>query len=106
MHERLISSDIATELKKLNKWALDAHKTSILKEWEFHDFQTAMRFFTHVGELAEAHNHHPEFLSNYTTMRLRLTTHDAGGLTDKDFELAQHIDQLVHQKFSALLKIS
>lgn len=103
MHQRLSSSEINTRLQELDNWTLDAHKTSLNKEWEFDSFKTAMGFFVHVGELAEAHNHHPELLFSYTQMRIHLTTHDAYGLTCKDFELAMQIDQLIIQKFSNLL---
>lgn len=104
MHNRLNSTEIDAGLKKLNHWTLDAHKASIRKEWEFDSFKSAMRFLVHVGELAETHNHHPEFLSNYTKIRIRLMTHDAHGLTYKDMELAMQIDQLTNQEFSNLIK--
>lgn len=104
MHHRLNSTDIDTGLKKLTNWTPDTYRASICKGWEFDSFKTAMRFFVQVGELAEMHNHHPEFLSNYTKVSIRLTTHDAHGLTDKDVELAMQIDQLVQHEFRDLLK--
>ena len=52
-----------------------------------------------VSELAESHDHHPEMVSAYTRVRVTLWTHDAQGLTSKDFDLAQAIDQLVAQEF-------
>jgi 4a-hydroxytetrahydrobiopterin dehydratase len=104
MHNRLNSTEIETGLKKLDGWILDAHKASIRKEWEFDSFKTAMRFFARVGELAETHHHHPEFLSNYLKMRIRLMTHDAHGLTNQDFELALRIDQLIRDEFSNMLR--
>lgn len=104
MAQRLNSSEIDAGLKQINNWTLDAHKASVRKEWEFDSFKTAMRFFAQVGELAESLDHHPEFVSNYTRMRIRLTTHDAYGLTHKDFELAHQIDHLVGEAFSGHLK--
>jgi 4a-hydroxytetrahydrobiopterin dehydratase len=98
------STDIHAALQQLDQWTLDAHKSSVRKEWNFDSFKTAMHFFAQVGELAEKMDHHPELLSNYTRMRIRLTTHDAYGLTHKDFDLAQQIDQLVREQFSAHLK--
>ncbi len=98
------STDIQAALQQLDQWTLDAHKASVRKEWNFDSFKTAMHFFAQVGELAEKMDHHPELLSNYTRMRIRLTTHDAYGLTHKDFDLAQQIDQLVREQFSAHLK--
>lgn len=94
MLARLSDADIDAELKHLANWRLDANKTSILNEWEFDSFKKAMHFFVQVGELAQAHDHHPEFISNYTQVKIRLSTHDAGGLTAKDFALAQQIDLL------------
>jgi 4a-hydroxytetrahydrobiopterin dehydratase len=91
---KLSSHDIDQGLKALGGWTLDADQASLLKAWTFDSFQTAVRFFTAVAELAERVDHHPEFLSNYTQMRIRLTTHDAQGLTHQDFELAQQIDHI------------
>jgi 4a-hydroxytetrahydrobiopterin dehydratase len=66
----------------------------IRKEWVLDSFQTAIRFIVQVGALAEAADHHPELLSAYTKIVIRLTTHDANGLTHKDFELAKQIDSM------------
>ena len=54
-----------------------------------------MRFVNRVGRLAEAANHHPDILITYDKVRLGLTTHDEGGLTEKDFRLARRINKLV-----------
>ena len=96
---RLNSQEIDQGLSTLNSWTLDAHKASIRKEWAFDSFQTAMRFMVHVGDIAEQQNHHPEFLSTYTKVRIRLLTHDAHGLTELDFKLAHAIDQLIARDF-------
>jgi 4a-hydroxytetrahydrobiopterin dehydratase len=60
----------------------------------------AIAFLVKVSELAEIQNHHPEILSTYTCLRIKLWTHDAQGLTHKDFELAEAIDRLFAQQFS------
>jgi 4a-hydroxytetrahydrobiopterin dehydratase len=104
MHQRLNSTEIDQGLKQLNHWALDAHKASICNEWDFDSFKTAMRFFLSIGELAEKLDHHPELSSNFRHIKIRLTTHDAYGLTNKDFELAIKIDQLIKQEFSVHLR--
>ena len=101
---RLSSHEIDQGLKTLDSWRLDAHKASIRKEWEFDSFKTAMNFFLKVGDIAERHNHHPELLSTYTKVRIRLLTHDAYGLTQKDFELAVEIDRLIKSDFLNSLK--
>lgn len=104
MSPRFNSTQIDTHLEKIGNWTLDAHKASIRKAWTFDSFKTAMNFFVSVGAIAEELDHHPEFLSNYNKMRIRLTTHDAYGLTHKDFDLAGRIDQLVGQQFSNLVQ--
>jgi 4a-hydroxytetrahydrobiopterin dehydratase len=105
MHkDTLTSEEITQKQKALENWALDSQNGSICKEWKFDSFKTAMGFFAKVGEISEQHNHHPEFLSTYTNMRLRLTTHDCGGLTQKDFDLAAEIDLLVKNQFSTHIK--
>lgn len=91
---RLSTHDIRQGLNTLDGWVLDADPSHICKAWRFDSFRAAMDFFVAVGELAEQLDHHPEVLSNYTHVRIRLTTHDAHGLTDQDFELAMRIDQL------------
>ena len=104
MHQRLNSTEIAHELRQLNRWVLDADKSSICNEWEFDSFKTSMRFFLNIGELAEKLNHHPELLSNFRHIKIRLNTHDVCGLTHRDFELAMKIDQLVNQEFLGYLR--
>jgi 4a-hydroxytetrahydrobiopterin dehydratase len=100
MLQKLKGPQIANALSQLDQWTLAAHETHIHKEWVFESFQTAVRFFVKVAELAEDANHHPEFISTYTKALIRLTTHDANGLTTKDFDLAVQIDRLIKQYFA------
>lgn len=104
MHPRLNSTEINSELKQLHLWTLDTDGLNIYKAWKFVSFKNAMTFLSKVGDLAEQQDHHPEFLATYTNVRIRLTTHDAQGLTHKDFALARGIDQLISHAFSDLLK--
>lgn len=101
---RLGSHEIDKQLQQLDGWELEADKANIRKTWRFVNFQTTMHFLSQVGQLAERHDHHPEFLSTYTNVRIRLTTHDAPGLTHKDFALALAIDALVKNEFDDLLQ--
>ena len=65
-------------------------------EMKFDDFKTAFAFMTRVAELAENHNHHPEWSNVYNRVTIRLTTHDAGNkVTDKDRALAKAIELLL-----------
>ncbi len=98
--ERLSLDEIQQQLQTLNHWHLDADQVSLHQEWQFDSFKTALQFLLKVGEMAERHDHHPEFLSRYTRLRIQLSTHDAGGLTQKDFALAWEIDQLLKNEFA------
>jgi 4a-hydroxytetrahydrobiopterin dehydratase len=64
----------------------------IRRTYRFGDFREALAFVNRVGELAERAGHHPDIDIRYNTVTLALTTHDAGGLSAKDFELARAID--------------
>ena len=74
-------------------WKLDAGGAGIEKVFLFKDFTQAFAFMTAVAAEAEDLNHHPEWSNVYRTVRVRLTTHDAGGLTTLDAELARRMDR-------------
>ena len=73
-------------------WQLQ--EDSLQTQWKFKNFLQAMAFMNAVAEVAERMNHHPEWSNVYNRVNVRLTTHDAGGLTALDFELAQAMDSL------------
>lgn len=64
----------------------------LVRTFQFKDFRAALTFVNRVGELAEEAGHHPDIDIRYNRVRLALVTHDAGGLTDKDFSLAARAD--------------
>ena len=70
-------------------WSLAADKKSISKEFKFAGFADAMAFMLRVSYAAEDADHHPEWSNVYNRVSVRLTTHDAGGLTQKDIKLAE-----------------
>jgi 4a-hydroxytetrahydrobiopterin dehydratase len=90
---RLRSNEIRQELAKVQSWRLSGKK--IQRAFDFEDFNEAMRFVNRVARLAESMNHHPDILIQYNKVKLSLTTHDEGGLTMKDFRLAQKINRIV-----------
>jgi 4a-hydroxytetrahydrobiopterin dehydratase len=102
--EKLNADQIQQSMTQLHGWTLDPVQNIIEKTCTFDSFPTAMAFFAQAGALAEGHNHHPEFVSTYTRMRVRLWTHDVNGLTSLDFELAAAIDQLLKAEFSHRFK--
>jgi 4a-hydroxytetrahydrobiopterin dehydratase len=67
----------------------------IVRDWEFKDFAQAVSFVDQVAEVAEEMNHHPDILVHgWNKVRLSVTNHSAGGLTEADFELARKVDAL------------
>ena len=88
----LSEEEIAVRLRDVPGWSR-VGKT-ITREWKFRDFPEALAFINKVGALAESMNHHPDISNSWATVRLTLTTHDKGGLTNLDFELAKKINDL------------
>jgi 4a-hydroxytetrahydrobiopterin dehydratase len=95
MPELLNAQDIKNWLKKLPEWELE--KKHIERLFEFDDFSQAIEFVNGVAEIAEEDDHHPEIDIRYNKVRVALSTHSEGGLTDLDFELAEKIDTLVDE---------
>jgi 4a-hydroxytetrahydrobiopterin dehydratase len=75
-------------------WTLSADGTAISKSFVFANFSEAFGWMTRVALLAERANHHPDWSNSYRTVDVKLTSHDAGGLTERDFRLAAAIDRL------------
>lgn len=91
---KLKTSQIKDYLKTLNSpWVL--MNNSLHRAFIFKDFEAAFSFITHVAEIAEELNHHPRWENEYNKVDIALYTHDADGITEKDFILAQKIDQIV-----------
>ena len=79
-------------LKELLNWREVPGRDVIARKFEFKDFNAAFGFMTRVALLAERMDHHPEWMNVYKTVDVRLTTHDAGGLTEKDIRMAEAMD--------------
>lgn len=86
---RLSESEIEAGLARVPGW--ERRGDEISREFAFADFQQAIAFVNRVAGLAEAIDHHPDIDIRYSKVRLTLTTHDASGLTARDFELAAQI---------------
>ena len=78
-------------------WIKSADGKAIERSYRFKDFAKAFAFLTRVAVHAEAVDHHPEFTSVWNRVDFRLTSHDAGGVTDRDVALAEAIDALATQ---------
>ncbi len=79
----------------LPNWDLVSGADAIERQFKFHDFNAAFGFMTRVALLADKMDHHPEWSNVYNRVSIKLTTHDAGGLSLRDIKLAQAIDALV-----------
>lgn len=90
---KLTDQEIASRLENLNGWELKGN--SIEKSFKFKNFKEAFSVMTHIAFECEAQNHHPEWSNVYSSLNIRLNTHDAGGITDYDFKLAQAIEGIV-----------
>jgi 4a-hydroxytetrahydrobiopterin dehydratase len=89
----LSDAEIEQRLAAAEGWQRGEER-SIFREWTFTDFAAAVAFVNRVADLAEAANHHPEILlHDWKEVRLTLSTHSRGGLTDADFQLAAQIDR-------------
>ena len=84
-----------TALAALPKWRPDAEGGSISRQFRFKDFVEAFGFMARVAILAEKAGHHPDWSNSYGSVTITLSTHDAGGLTQKDIDLATSIDALL-----------
>ena len=92
MADLLNSQDIKDWMKKLPEWELE--KKHIERLFEFDEFAQAIDFVNSVADIAEEEEHHPEMDIRYNKVRVQLSTHSEGGLTDRDFEVAEKIDNL------------
>lgn len=90
--KRLTIPAIRSALKRAPDWKKSGR--AITRTFEFRDFPAAVRFVNQVAKLAEAAWHHPDIDIRWNRVTLTLTTHDAGGLTRKDFALARKFDRL------------
>lgn len=82
-------------LSGLPEWSLRDDKLAIVRKFKFADFSQAFAFMTRVALIAEKRGHHPEWSNVYNWVEITLTTHDAGGLSQRDVDMAGAIDGLI-----------
>ena len=92
---RLNGDERANELANLPEWSVIGDPDGITRRFLFADFSTAFAFMTRVAILAEKADHHPEWFNVYNRVDITLTTHDAGGLSRRDIDMAKVIDSLL-----------
>ena len=93
---KLSAADVDKRLAELTQWSLRDDK--LYGKFVFADFVEAFGFMSRVALLAERMDHHPEWSNVYNRVEIHLTTHDAGGITERDFDLAQRISGLLAGK--------
>ena len=92
---QLTEAERDAALAELPDWTLRADGLAIEREFKFKTFSQAWAFMSRVALLAEKHDHHPEWSNVYNRVAITLTTHDAGGLSERDAKLARAIDKLL-----------
>lgn len=95
MVEALSEAERADALDGLPDWDHDDGRDAIVREFVFDDFNQAFGFMTQVALIAEKADHHPEWANVYNRVTILLTTHDAGGLSHRDIEMAEAIEALL-----------
>jgi 4a-hydroxytetrahydrobiopterin dehydratase len=95
MIEQLNEAERATALDSLGEWDFDEARDALTRQFAFADFSEAFGFMARVALLADKADHHPEWSNIYNRVDILLTTHDAGGLSHRDVDLATAIDKLI-----------
>jgi 4a-hydroxytetrahydrobiopterin dehydratase len=94
MVEKLVGARRQAVLAELHGWAEVEDRDAIRKTYHFPDFATAWGFMTRIALKAEKMDHHPEWFNVYNRVEVILATHDVEGLSDRDVELAHHMDAI------------
>jgi len=94
MAEKLVGAKRQAAMAELHGWVEVEDRDAIRKTYHFSDFIEAWGFMTRVALRAEKMNHHPEWFNVYNRVEVILTTHDVEGLSERDVELAHHMDSI------------
>jgi 4a-hydroxytetrahydrobiopterin dehydratase len=94
MIHTLTSEERAAQMAALHGWQATADRDAIQREFKFADFNEAFGFMTRVAIKAQEMDHHPEWFNVYNKVKITLSTHDAGGLTERDIKLAKFINSI------------
>lgn len=102
MVDKLTGAARKTALAPLRHWKKVPGRDAIAKDYRFKDFNEAFGFMTRIAIKADAMDHHPEWSNVYNRVSITLTTHDAGGVSDRDVTLAKFIDSIGGRKAAAV----
>ncbi len=96
--KKLTADECAKKIRSLPGWQRDEGGTKLEKDFYFSNFTDAVCLLNRIAELAEESNHHPDLhLTNYKNLKVLLTTHSAGGLTQLDFKMAAQIEEVFRE---------
>ncbi|MFD2561972.1 4a-hydroxytetrahydrobiopterin dehydratase [Aquimarina rubra] len=93
---KLTETEIASRLEKMDGWEYEDN--ALHTSFEFENFKDAFSAMSRIAFEAEALNHHPDWSNVYNVVNITLSTHDADGVTEKDFQLAKAIDGIVEEE--------
>ncbi len=85
------SKDVQLQLETVPKWSKRAQ--TLVRTYQFKEFMQGLQFVTRIAKRAEKSQHHPDIDIRFNKVTLKLTTHDEGGLTEKDFSMARQCDE-------------
>lgn len=92
---KLSENAISEKMKGLTKWERESGSGGITRLLEFESFADGIEFVNRVAKIADEHDHHPDIDIRYRRVKLTLISHDVGGLSNRDFRMAQLIDELI-----------
>ena len=93
MIKKLTKTEVTQKLKRLAGWKMVKGRNAITKTFKFKDFIQAFSWMTAMAIYAEKKNHHPEWFNVYSTVVVTLSTHDSGGVTKLDLDMAQEMNK-------------
>ena len=91
--KKLSKTEVTNNLKKLSGWKLVKGRNAITKTFKFKNFTEAFGWMTSMALYAEKKDHHPEWFNVYSTVEVTLSTHDAGGVTNLDLDMAREMNR-------------
>jgi 4a-hydroxytetrahydrobiopterin dehydratase len=94
MARALNENEVTAAVGRLTGWSYDPTAKALARELKFRDFSEAFAFMTRVALMAEKANHHPDWSNSYNKVSIRLSTHDAGGVTENDTKMAEAIGKM------------
>ena len=93
MIKKLTKTEVARKLKRLSGWKMVKGRNAITKTFKFKDFTQAFGWMTAMAIYSEKKDHHPEWFNVYSTVVVTLSTHDSGGVTKLDLDMAQEMNR-------------